>query len=60
MEHDAAIKNDFMTFAGKWMDLENIILSEVTLTEMFIDGRYALIMDISQNVQNTLDITHRI
>ena len=43
MEHDAAIKNDFMTFAGKRVELENIVLSEVTLTEMFIDGRYTLI-----------------
>ena len=43
MEHDAAIKNDFMTFAGKRVELENIVLSEVTLTEKFIDGRYALI-----------------
>ena len=25
-----AIKNNFMKFLGKWMDLEDIILSEVT------------------------------
>jgi hypothetical protein len=25
-------KNDFMQFGGKWMELENIILSEVTQT----------------------------
>jgi hypothetical protein len=31
MEYYSAIKNnDFMKFAGKWMELENIILSEVT------------------------------
>jgi len=30
MEYYSAIKNDFMKFTGKWMDLENIILSEVT------------------------------
>jgi hypothetical protein len=31
MEFCSAIKNnDFMKFAGKWMELENIILSEVT------------------------------
>jgi hypothetical protein len=30
MEYSAAIKNnDFMKFLGKWMDLEDIILSEV-------------------------------
>jgi hypothetical protein len=31
MEHYSAIKNeDIMSFAGKWMELENIILSEAT------------------------------
>ena len=30
MEYYSAIqKEDFMSFAGKWMELENIILSEV-------------------------------
>jgi hypothetical protein len=30
----SAIKNkDFMKFAGKWMELENIILSEVTQSQ---------------------------
>jgi hypothetical protein len=27
MEYYSAIKNDFMNFAGKWMEQENIILS---------------------------------
>jgi hypothetical protein len=31
MEYYSAIKNnDFMKFLGKWMELENIIVSEVT------------------------------
>jgi len=31
MEYYSAIKNNnFMEFLGKWMELENIILSEVT------------------------------
>jgi hypothetical protein len=31
MEYYSAIKkNEFMKFLGKWMDLESIILSEVT------------------------------
>jgi hypothetical protein len=34
MECYSAIKNDeFMTFIGKWMDLEDIILSEVTQSQ---------------------------
>jgi hypothetical protein len=33
MEYYSAIENeDILTFAGKWMELENIILSEVTQT----------------------------
>jgi hypothetical protein len=35
-----AIKNkDIVDFAGKWMELENIILSEVTLTQKDIHDR---------------------
>jgi hypothetical protein len=34
MEYYWAIKNkNIMTFSGKWMELENIILSEVTQTQ---------------------------
>ena len=34
MEYYSAIKNsDFMKFAGKWMELENIILREVIQTK---------------------------
>jgi hypothetical protein len=34
MEYYSAIKNnDFMKFAGKWMDLESIILSEVNQSQ---------------------------
>ena len=34
MENYSAIKkNEFMKFLGKWMDLEDIILSEVTQSQ---------------------------
>jgi hypothetical protein len=34
MDYYSAIKNnEFMKFLGKWMDLENIILSEVTQSQ---------------------------
>ena len=34
MEYYSAIKNnDFMKYIGKWMELENIILSEVTQSQ---------------------------
>jgi hypothetical protein len=42
MEYYSAIKNnDFMKFTGKWMELENIILSEVTQTQKNTHGKYS-------------------
>ncbi len=35
--------NDILKFAGKWMDLENIILSEVTQTQKDNYHIYSLI-----------------
>ena len=44
MEYYSAIKNkDILCFAGKWMELENIILSEVTQTQNDMHGMYSLI-----------------
>jgi hypothetical protein len=44
MEFYSAIKNnDIMKFSGKWMDLENIILSEVTQPQKTTNGIYTLI-----------------
>jgi hypothetical protein len=44
MEYYSAIKNeDILSFAGKWMGLENITLSEVTHTQMEMHGKYSLI-----------------
>jgi hypothetical protein len=44
MEYYSAIKNeDIMNFAGKWIELENIILSEVTRTQKDMHGIYSLI-----------------
>jgi hypothetical protein len=44
MEYYSAIKNNnFMKFAGKWMELENIILSEVTPSQRNNHGMYSLI-----------------
>ena len=44
MEYNTAIKSDdFMNFAGKWMELENIILSEVTQIQKDMHGMYTLI-----------------
>jgi hypothetical protein len=41
-----AIKNeDIMIFSGKWMELENIILSEVTQTQKDRNSMYSLISE---------------
>jgi hypothetical protein len=44
MEYYLAIKNnEFMKFLGKWMGLENIILSEVTQSQKNTHGMHSLI-----------------
>ena len=44
MDYYSAIKNDeFMKFLGKWMDLENIILSEVTQSQKNTHVMHSLI-----------------
>ena len=43
MKYYSAIKNnDIMKFAGKWMELEKIILSEVTQIQEVIRGMYSM------------------
>jgi hypothetical protein len=44
MEYYSAIKNDeCMKFLGKWMELENIILSKVTESQKNTHGMHSLI-----------------
>jgi hypothetical protein len=44
MEFYAAMKkNEMLSFAGKWMELENIILSEVSLAQKAKNCMFSLI-----------------
>ena len=44
MEYYSAMNNnEFMKFLGKWMDLEGIILSEVTQSQKNSNDMYSLI-----------------
>jgi hypothetical protein len=44
MEYYSAIKNnEFMKFVGKWVELENIILCEVTQSQKNIHGMPSLV-----------------
>ena len=46
MEHYSAIKNnEFMKFLGKWIELGNIILSDVTQSQKNTHGMYSLISE---------------
>ena len=46
MENYSAIKkNEFMKFLGKWMDLDSIILSKVTISQNNSYDMYTLIRD---------------
>ena len=44
MGYYSAVKNkDIMNFTGKWMELENITLKEVTQTQKDMNDIYSLI-----------------
>jgi hypothetical protein len=44
MEYYSAIKNnEFIKFLGKWMDLEDIILSEVTQSQKSTHDMHSLV-----------------
>ena len=44
IEYYSAIKNnEFMNFLGKWMELENIMLSEVSELQKNTHGMHSLI-----------------
>jgi hypothetical protein len=44
MEFYAAMKkNEMLSFAGKWMELENIILSEVSLAQKNKNSMFSLL-----------------
>jgi len=46
VEYYSAIKNnDVMKFISKWMELENIILSEVTRSQRITHGMHSLISE---------------
>jgi hypothetical protein len=42
--HSAIKNNEFMKVLGKWMGLENIIMSEVTQSQKNTHGRHSLIL----------------
>jgi hypothetical protein len=42
IDYSSAIKNNDMKTAGKWVELEKIILSEVTHTQKNKHGMYSL------------------
>jgi hypothetical protein len=48
-----------MKFLGKWMELENNILSEVTQSENNTQDIYSLISGFSPEARNTQDTIHR-
>jgi hypothetical protein len=43
MEFYSAMKNEILLFAGKWMELENIILSEVSQAQKTKNHMFSLI-----------------
>jgi hypothetical protein len=41
-------KNEILSFAGKWMELENIILSEVSQAQKIKNCMFSLLFDLGQ------------
>ena len=59
MEYYLALKNnEFMKFLGKWVELENIILSEVTQSQKDTHGMHSLISGYSPETWKTQDTIH--
>jgi hypothetical protein len=46
MEFYSAIKNEILLFTGKWMELENILLSEVSQVQKAKGHMFSLIHGI--------------
>jgi hypothetical protein len=44
--HSATKKNEILSFAGKWIELENIILSEVSQIQKAKNHMFSLICGI--------------
>jgi hypothetical protein len=55
-------KNEILSFAGKWMELENIILSEVSQAQETKNHMFSLYADFSSraNAAMWLDLDHMI
>jgi hypothetical protein len=53
-------KNEMLSFAGKWMELENIILSEVSLAQKTKNRMFSSYVDIRSRADTTrgLDFDH--
>jgi hypothetical protein len=60
MEYYSTIKNDeFMKFLGKWLELQNIILSEVTQLQNNTHGMHTLVSGYQPKTPNNQDTIHR-
>jgi hypothetical protein len=60
--HGAMKKNEILSLASKWMELENIILSELSLVQKTKNCKFSLHVDIRSRVNRTrgLDFDHMI
>jgi hypothetical protein len=60
--YTAMKKNEMLSFAGKWMELENIILREVSLAQKTKNHMFSSYVDIRSRANTTreLDYEHMI
>jgi hypothetical protein len=60
--YGAKKKNEILSLASKWMEQENIILSELTLVQKSKNHMFSVYVDIRSRVNKTkgLDFDHMI
>ena len=58
MEYYTVEKNNILNFAGKWIDLENIILSKVTQSQKDKYHIYSLIMAFRHKAKTNQSTVH--
>jgi hypothetical protein len=54
--YSAMKKNEILSFASKWMDLENIILSEVSQAQKTKNRMFSIIVDFKSTANTVVEL----
>ena len=59
MDYSSIINEDIMNFAGKWRELKDIILTDITHKQNSMHWMCSLTNRYEPKIQNTHDTSHR-